>query len=127
QAQRDRWKRGTRLLDQLIGQGVGELYVARYFPPANTAEMDARGDTLRTAMGERLKTLSWMDDKTRAEAQKKLATFDPRIGYLSKWRDYSALTIDGGKLFENVRNARKFDWNRQLARLNQTVDRTEWG
>ena len=78
-------------------------------------------------MGERLKTLAWMDDATRAEAQKKLATFDPRIGYPVKWRDYSAMTIEPGKLFENVRNARKFEWNRQVARLNRPVDRDEWG
>ena len=127
QAQRDRWKRGTRLLDQLIGQGVGELYVARYFPPANKAAMDALVANLRAAMGERLKGLAWMDDKTRAEAQKKLATFDPRIGYPSKWRDYSAFTVDKGTLLENVRRGREFDWKRRVARLPQPVDRTEWG
>ena len=101
----------------------GEIFSARDTKPRWTQLVA----NLRTAMGERLKTLSWMDDKTRAEAQKKLSTFDPRIGYPSKWRDYSALSIDGGKLFENVRNGRKFDWNRQVARLNQPVDRTEWG
>lgn len=127
EVQRDRWKRGVALLDEQIGEGVGELYVAKYFPPENKAKMDQLVANLRTAMGERLKTLSWMDEKTRAEAQKKLSTFDPRIGYPSKWRDYSALSIDGGKLFENVRNGRKFDWNRRVARLNQPVDRTEWG
>jgi predicted metalloendopeptidase len=68
-----------------------------------------------------------MDDATRAEAMKKLATFEPRIGYPSKWRDYSALSIDRGRLFENVRNARAFEWQRQVARLNQPVDRDEWG
>jgi endothelin-converting enzyme/putative endopeptidase len=126
EAQRDRWKRGIALLDQQIGEGVGELYVARYFPPENKAKMDALVGNLRTALGERLKTLSWMDEATRAEAQKKLATFEPRIGYPSKWRDYSALAIDRDELFENVRNARTFEWNRQLSRLNQPVDREEW-
>jgi putative endopeptidase len=63
-----------------------------------------------------------MDDTTRAEAQKKLATFEPRIGYPSKWRDYSALSIDAGKLFENVRNAHQFDWNRQVARLRPSIE-----
>jgi putative endopeptidase len=126
EAQRDRWKRGVRLLDEQIGEGLGELYVAKYFPPENKAKMDQLVANLRTAMGERLERLGWMDDATRAEAQKKLATFEPRIGYPSKWRDYSALSIDAGRLFENVRNAHKFDWNRQVARLSQTVDRTEW-
>ena len=124
--QRDRWKRGVRILDAQIGEGLGELYVARFFPPDHKAKMDTLVANLRTAMGERLKTLAWMDEATRAEAQKKLATFDPRIGYPVKWRDYSKLPIDAGKIFENIRNARKFDWERQMARLNQPVDRTEW-
>ena len=124
--QRDRWKRGVSMLDANIGEGLGEVYVAKYFPPGHKAKMDELVANLRASMGERLKNLSWTDEATRAEAQKKLATFDPRIGYPVKWRDYSALTIDAGKIFENIRNARKFDWNRQVARLNQPVDRTEW-
>jgi putative endopeptidase len=126
EVQRDRWKRGVALLDTNIGEGVGELYVARYFPAENKAKMDALVSNLRAAMGERLKTLSWMDEATRAEAQKKLSTFEPRIGYPAKWRDYSALTIKADTLFENVRNVRRFDWDRQVARLKQPVDRSEW-
>jgi endothelin-converting enzyme/putative endopeptidase len=126
ETQRERWKRGTTLLDQYIGEGVGELYVAKYFPPGHKAAMDALVANLRTAMGERLKTLAWMDDATRAEALKKLATFDPRIGYPAKWRDYSAFVVDKGTLFENVRNGRAFEWRRQVARLGQPVDRAEW-
>jgi putative endopeptidase len=127
EVQRDRWKRGVQLLDGLIGEGVGELYVAQFFPPDHKAKMDELVANLRAAMGERLKTLAWMDDATRAEAQKKLATFDPRVGYPVKWRNYSAYTVQPGKLFENVREGRKFEWNRQVARLNQPVDREEWG
>ena len=95
--QRDRWKRGVRILDSQIGEGLGELYVAKFFPPDYKAKMDAIVSNLRTALGERLKTLTWMDESTRAEAEKKLATFDPRIGYPVKWRDYSALMIGSGK------------------------------
>jgi putative endopeptidase len=127
EAQRDRWKRGVALLDTQIGEGVGELYVAKYFPPDHKAKMDALVSNLRAAMEQRLKSLSWMDESTRAEAIKKLSTFDPRIGYPVKWRDYSALKVEPRKIFENVRNARKFEWNRQVARLNQQVDRDEWG
>jgi putative endopeptidase len=126
EVQRDRWKRGVDVVNEQIGEGVGELYVARYFPPDSKIKMAMLVSNLRTAMGERLKTLSWMDDVTRAEALKKLATFEPRIGYPPKWRDYSALTIERGKVFENVQNARKFEWNRQVARLDQPVDRDEW-
>jgi putative endopeptidase len=127
EVQRDRWKRGVQLLDGLIGEGVGELYVAKFFPPDYKAKMDELVGNLRAAMGQRLTTLSWMDDATRAEAQKKLATFDPRVGYPVKWRDYSAYEVAPDKLFENVRNGRKFEWNRQVARLDKPVDRDEWG
>jgi len=127
EVQRDRWKRGVALLDVQIGEGVGELYVAKYFPPDHKAKMDALVSNLRVAMGQRLKSLSWMDEPTRAEALKKLSTFDPRIGYPVKWRDYSALNVEPTKIFENVRNARKFEWNRQVAQLNKPVDRDEWG
>jgi putative endopeptidase len=127
EVQRDRWKRGIVLLDTLIGEGVGELYVAKHFPPGHKALMDELVANLRTAMGERLKTLSWMDDATRAEALKKLATFEPRIGYPSKWRDYGAFTVEKGALFENVRRGRIFEWQRQVKRLGSPVDRTEWG
>jgi len=127
EVQRDRWKRGVQLLDGLIGEGVGELYVAKFFPPDYKAQMDDLVANLVAAMGERLKTLAWMDDATRGEAAKKLATFDPRVGYPVKWRDYSAYTVEAGKLFENVRNGRKFEWNREVGRLGEPVDREEWG
>ncbi|MDZ4761943.1 MAG: M13 family metallopeptidase [Alphaproteobacteria bacterium] len=127
ETKRDRWKRGVTLLDNNIGEGVGEVYVAKYFPPENKAKMDALVANLRSALDGRLKTLAWMDDPTRAEALKKLGTFEPRIGYPSKWRDYSAMTIEKGKHFENMDAARKFEWNRQVARLNEPVDRSEWG
>jgi putative endopeptidase len=126
EVQRDRWKRGMALLDTLIGEGVGQLYVARYFPAGHKASMDELVANLRAAMGQRLKALTWMDEATRAEAMKKLATFDPRIGYPSKWRDYSAFTVGKDTLFENVRNGRTFEWQRQVARLDKPVDRSEW-
>ncbi len=127
QAKRDRWKRGVTLLDQNIGEGVGEVYVAKFFPPEHKVEMDALVANLRAALEGRLKTLAWMDDATRAEALKKLATFEPRVGYPSKWRDYSAMTIEKGKHFENMVSARDFEWKRQVARLGKPVDREEWG
>jgi endothelin-converting enzyme/putative endopeptidase len=127
QAKRDRWKRGVTLLDQNIGEGVGEVYVAKYFPPDHKVKMDALVANLRAALEGRLKTLAWMDEATRAEALKKLATFESRVGYPSKWRDYSAMTIEKGKHFENMVSARDFEWRRQVARLGTPVDRQEWG
>jgi putative endopeptidase len=127
EVQRDRWKRGVQLLDGLIGEGVGEVYVAKFFPPEYKAQMDELVANLVAAMRQRLGELKWMDDATRAEALKKLATFEPRVGYPVKWRDYSAYTVEPGRLLENVRNGRKFEWNREVERLDEPVDRDEWG
>jgi predicted metalloendopeptidase len=88
--------------------------------------MDELVKNLLAALKVRIEKNEWMDEPTRAEALKKLATFDPRIGYPATWRDYSKLTIEPGKLFENIKAADKFEWERRVARLNQPVDRGEW-
>ncbi len=124
--QRDRWKRGVTLVDRFIGEGLGELYVDRHFPPANKEKMDVLVSNLRASLKSRLENLGWMDDETRSAALVKLSTFEPRVGYPDAWRDYSALSIEPGKLFENVFAARQFEWRRQLARINDPVDRAEW-
>ena len=121
--QRDRWKRGVTLIGHSIGEGLGQAYVAKYFPPAHKAKMDELVQNLLTAMKLRIEQLSWMDDATRAEALVKLASFDPRVGYPNTWRDYSMLTVEPGKLFESAQNAREFEWNRRLNRLDKPVDR----
>ncbi len=125
-AKRDRWKRGVTLLDNNMGEALGEAYAAKYFPPENKAKMEELVGNLNTALKTRLATLDWMDDPTRAEALKKLGNFEVRVGYPNKWRDYAALQIDKSKLFENVMAARKFDLDRRVARLDKPVDREEW-
>jgi len=124
---RERWKRGVTLLDNNMGEALGEAYAAKFFPPENKAKMEELVGNLNSALKSRLETLDWMDDPTRAEALKKLANFEVRVGYPNKWRDYSALQIDKAKLFENVMNARKFEFDRQVSRLGKPVDREEWG
>lgn len=124
--QRDRWKRGVALVDSKIGDGLGQAYVKKHFPPEHKAQMEQLVNNLLAALRSRIDTLDWMDEPTRVEALKKLATFDPRIGYPSTWRDYSGLNIDPGKLFENVQNANQFEWERRVKRLNKPVDRDEW-
>lgn len=124
--QRDRWKRGVTLIDQSLGEALGQIYVSKHFPPENKTKMQGLVANLRIALKQRLERSTWMDDATRAEAQKKLDAFEARIGYPDRWRDYSALTIERGKHFENARNARVFEWNRQVNRINQPVDRSEW-
>lgn len=124
---RDRWKRGVTLLDSNMGEALGEAYAAKFFPAENKAAMESLVSNLNSALKSRLETLDWMDDPTRAEALKKLGNFEVRVGYPNKWRDYSAMQVDKAKLFENVMNARLFEWNRQVARLGGPVDREEWG
>jgi len=124
---RDRWKRGVRLIDNNIGEALGEAYAAKFFPPENKAKMEELVANLNSALKGRIEKLDWMDDETRAAALKKLANFEVRVGYPNKWRDYSAMQIDKAKLFENVMAARTFEWNRQIARLSLPVDREEWG
>ena len=124
--QKARWKRGVALVDHHIGEGLGQAYVAKHFPPGHKAQMNELVGNLLAAFRTRLEQLAWMDAPTRAAALAKLATFEPRIGYPDTWRDYSQLVIQPGKLFESVHNARMFDWHRQVRRLDQPVDRDEW-
>lgn len=124
--QRDRWKRGVTLVDNNLGDGLGQAYVKKHFPPEHKAQMEQLVNNLLAALKSRIDTLNWMDSATRIEALKKLATFDPRIGYPSTWRDYSGLVVEPGTLFENVQNARQFEWERRVSRLDQPVDRDEW-
>jgi endothelin-converting enzyme/putative endopeptidase len=110
----------------VIGEGLGQIYVERHFPADAKAKMDTLVANLRAALKSRLEASTWMDDATRKEALAKLDKFEPRIGYPEKWRDYTALAIEPGKLFENLRASQKYEWDRQVARLKGPVDRTEW-
>jgi putative endopeptidase len=124
--QRDRWKRGMQLIDNNIGEGLGQIFVRKHFPPETKAKMDDMVVNLRAALKQRLGESAWMDDATRAEALKKLDAFEPRVGYPDTWRDYSKLAVERGKHFENSRNARVFEWERHVKRLKEPVDRAEW-
>lgn len=124
--QRDRWKRGLVLLNGNIGEGLGQVFVRKHFPPETKAKMDQLVVNLRASLKQRLSESAWMDEATRAEAIVKLEAFEARIGYPDKWRDYSTLNIERGKHFENLRNARKFEWERNAGRLLKPVDRSEW-
>jgi predicted metalloendopeptidase len=123
---RPRWKRGLGLVENSIGEGLGKLYVAKYFPPESKARMDQLVKNLLAAYQADIDTLDWMGPETRKKAQEKLAKFTPKIGYPVKWRDYGALTITKGDLVGNVTRAQIFETNRNLAKLGKPIDRTEW-
>jgi putative endopeptidase len=124
---RPRWKRGVELAEQSVGEGLGRLYVAKYFPPEYKARMQLLVKNLLTAYQQSITTLEWMEPETKKEALAKLATFSPKIAYPDHWRDYSALNTDKDDLVGNVRRARDFEYHRQLAKLGKPVDRAEWG
>jgi putative endopeptidase len=123
---RDRWKRGISLVEGVLGEAVGQIYVDRHFPPSAKARMDELVANLVEAYRQSITTLEWMTPATRERALEKLEAFTPKIGYPAKWRDYSALSIEADSLIANVRAANEFEFRRQLAKIGAPIDRDEW-
>ena len=124
--QRERWKRGVDAVDDALGEVVGRLYVAQYFPPESRAKMQQLVADLEAALSARIDALDWMTPQTKTRAHEKLAAFTPKIGYPDKWKDYSALVVRRNDLLGNVRRAAEWQWNYQVERLDKPVDRGEW-
>ncbi len=110
-----------------MGEALGKLYVARYFPPEAKTKALELVHNLIAAFDADIKTLAWMTPATRAKALEKLHATQLKIGYPDTFRDYSALTIERNDLLASVKNANAFEWNRELRRIDGPVDRTEWG
>lgn len=123
----ERWKRASDMTEGALGEAVGKLYVARYFPPESKAKADALVKNIIASMDNRLANLTWMDPKTKEAARAKLAVFTPKIGYPSKWRDYSALEVKQGDALGNMLRAEEFEYQRDLDKLGKPIDRSEWG
>lgn len=121
-----RWKRAVALANQLIGEAVGEVYVAEHFPPDSKARMEELVGNLVEAYRRDIEQLDWMGPETRAQALTKLSKFRSKIGYPAKWRDYSSATIQPDDLVGNVLRLRAFESDRQIAKLGSPVDRDEW-
>jgi putative endopeptidase len=122
-----REKRAIRLVNGIVGEGAGKLYVERYFPPEAKAKAQALVSNLIKIYRQRIAAADWMSPSTRQQALEKLKKLTVKIGYPDKWRDYSKLRIDPNDLLGNSERAGEFEWNRRLTRLDQPVDRTEWG
>jgi putative endopeptidase len=123
---RERWKRALGVVDSALGEAVGQLYVAEHFPPAAKARMVELVANLVEAYRQRIEALDWMGPETRRRALDKLGTFMPKIGYPDKWKDYSDLEIRVDDLVGNVRRSVAVETARDLAKLGQPIDRTEW-
>jgi putative endopeptidase len=122
-----RWKRVVTTIDNEIGEALGKLYVADHFPPEAKQRALEMVNNLKEALTDRIKSNDWMDEPTKKEALKKLAAFGVKIGYPDKWRDYSTLKIDRGPYVLNVMRSDEFEVARELKKIGQPVDRTEWG
>ncbi len=124
--QQPRWKRVTQTANFCIGEALGQEYVKVAFPEESKQKMLELVANLRTSLGERINTLSWMDDSTKQYALKKLNAFTVKVGYPDKWRDYSALEIDKGPYVLNVIRAFQFEAKRQMDKIGKPVDKSEW-
>jgi putative endopeptidase len=122
-----RWKQCTAMTDGALGEAVGQDWVKQNFPPAAKASMDQLVAALEKALGDDIKTLPWMSDATKKEAEAKLAMIRNKIGYPEKWRDYSALKVTRDDLVGNVRRDGVFSRNYNLNKLGKPVDEKEWG
>lgn len=123
---RPRWKRGLTLVDGSLGELVGETYSKQYFPASAKAKMETLVANLKLAMGDRIRTNSWMAPETKAAALDKLSKMDVMVGYPDKWRDYSGLKIDPADLYGNVKRSAAFEYAYALSDLNKPVDRKKW-
>ena len=126
QENRERWKRGVSLVQDLLGEAVGKLYVAQNFPPEAKAAMVRLVENLREAYRRNITELDWMTPATRKAALAKLDKFTPKIGYPDRWRDYSAVTVDPADLVGNYRRGYAAEHDRDLNKLGGPVDRDEW-
>ena len=123
---RERWKRAVGLVEGVLGEAVGQLYVAEHFPEAHKAHMEVLVANLIEAYRISILELSWMSQGTKEKALEKLAAFTPKIGYPAKWRDYSGLEIVAGDLLGNIERSNAFELARQLAKIGAPIDKDEW-
>lgn len=122
-----RWQTCSTVVDRSLGDALGEVYVAKHFPPKAKQRMNELVENLRATLREELSTLEWMTPETRKNAVAKLNTFFPKIGYPDKWRDYSTVNISRNALIENVRSASIAARKYNLAKIGKPVDRNDWG
>ncbi|HZQ93530.1 MAG TPA: M13 family metallopeptidase [Candidatus Sulfotelmatobacter sp.] len=121
-----RWKRCTEDIDDYLGEALGQAYVEKYFSPQAKQEALKIVKEIQAAMEQDINTLPWMSAATRAQALAKLHAMANKIGYPDKWRDYSKLEIVRGDNLGNFQRARRFEFNRQLAKIGKPADRGEW-
>ena len=123
---RDRWKRAVDSTTGALGDGVGKLYVDKYFPPSEKARVQDMVKNEIAAMARRIDQLAWMSPATKEKAKAKLAVMKVGVGYPDQWRDYTGLEIVRGDAYGNWQRAQLFEYRRNVGKLGKPVDRGEW-
>ena len=124
--EQERWKRCTSRVDREMGEALGQVYVAKYFPPDAKQHAVAMTLAIEQAMGHDIQSLDWMSPETKGKAEEKLRAVMNKIGYPDKWRDYSKLEIVRGQALGNQERVREFDFDREMAKIGKPVDKDEW-
>jgi putative endopeptidase len=125
-AQLDRWKRGVNMTNAALGDAVGKLYAAKYFPPAAKAKAQEMVKNIVAAWGRRIDALTWMTPATKAKAKEKLFGLYVGIGYPEKWKDYSGFAVIKGDALGNQARSDMFDYHYSIDRIGKLVERHEW-
>jgi putative endopeptidase len=123
---RARWKRAVAFVEAVMGEAVGKLYVEHHFPPEAKGQMDDLVEMLLDAYRASIRELPWMGAETKLRALEKLDTFNPKIGYPVRWRDYSTLSVTSESLWANVVAGNEFDFQREIQKIGRPLDRDEW-
>ncbi len=125
--QRPMWKRGVAVVNRNLGEVIGKVYVGRHFVPEAKTRMTQLVENLRGAYGASIDELEWMSEPTKKAAHVKLASFDPKIGYPNKWKDYSKLVIKSDDLVGNGMRSGIVSHQKEVAKLGGPIDKQEWG
>lgn len=124
--QKARWKTMVDVIDGGLGELLGQLYVAKYFPPEAKKRMLDLVNNLQSVYRERIEKLDWMSDATKKRALEKLDKFGKKIGYPDKWKNYDDVVITKDNYYGNLQSIAKHEYNEELKKVNKPVDRTEW-
>ncbi len=124
---KERWNRMVSFTDGYLGDALGKLYVAKYFPPDAKKKADELVSNLMSVYKDRITKLDWMGEETKKKALEKLSTIVRKIGYPDKWKDYEGVEITRDNFFANLMSVTKFNYQYMINKIGQPVDRSEWG
>jgi len=124
--QRERWRNGIEYVEDAMGEALGQMFVAKSFKPEAKQRALVMVANIKEAFKDRILMNEWMSEETKKQALKKLGTFDVKIGYTDKWRDFAGLKIDRSSLYNNMKQAAIFNQQYNLNKIGKPVDRTEW-